>query len=436
MLETAIIGAGPYGLSIAAHFRRRGIAFRIFGRVMDSWRAHMPKGMCLKSEGFASNISDGEGEFTLAQFCSERGIEYSDSGIPVRLDTFSAYGLAFKERMVPELEEKLVTSIERMSDGYRLALDTGESFSARQVVLAVGITHFEYTPPNLAGLPPELVSHSFRHHDLEPLRGRDVVIIGGGSSATDIAGLLHEAGVNVQLVSRRTSLKFHGAPQIGKPRWWWQQLQRPQSGIGPGWRLRFFADAPMVFHYLPESLRLEAVRRVLGPSGAWFIKDKVIGRVPLHLGCTPERVEIHNGRVRLQLRSEDGSERELLADHVIAATGYKVNLDRLQFLSSDIRSKLKLVAGSPALSTGFESSLPGLYFAGIAAANSFGPVMRFAFGAAFAARTITRAVSKSRHVSAPVSPAGRHELHEIKVPQKPENTTREKAGAASQGSSR
>ncbi|MFZ0319640.1 MAG: NAD(P)-binding domain-containing protein [Candidatus Sulfotelmatobacter sp.] len=436
MLETAIIGAGPYGLSIAAHFRRRGIPFRIFGRVMDSWRAHMPKGMCLKSDGFASNISDGEGEFTLAQFCAERGIEYSDSGIPVRLDTFSAYGLAFKDRMVPKLENNLVTCIDRIVDGYRLALDSGEIFTARRVVLAVGITHFEYTPPNLSGLPPELVSHSFRHHDLEPFRGRDVVVIGGGSSATDLAGLLHEAGVNVQLVSRRTSLKFHGAPQIGKPRSWWQQLQRPQSGIGPGWRLRFFADAPMVFHHLPESLRLEAVRRVLGPSGAWFVKDKVIGRVPLHLGCTTQRAEIHNGRVRLQLRSDDGSERELLADHVIAATGYKVSLDRLQFLSSDIRSKLKLVAGSPALSTGFESSLPGLYFAGITAANSFGPVMRFAFGAAFAARTITRSISKSRHVSAPVSPAGRHELHEIKVPQKPENTTREKAGAASQGSSR
>ena len=37
MLETAIIGTGPYGLSIAAHFRRRGIPYRIFGRPMDSW---------------------------------------------------------------------------------------------------------------------------------------------------------------------------------------------------------------------------------------------------------------------------------------------------------------------------------------------------------------------------------------------------------------
>lgn len=431
MLETAIIGAGPYGLSIAAHFRRRGIPFRIFGRLMDSWRAHMPKGMCLKSDGFASNIYDPNGEFTLSHFCAQQGIEYSDSGIPVRLDTFSAYGLAFKERMVPELEDKLVTSLDRLPDGFSVGLDTGENFTARRVVLAVGITHFEHLPAELANLPPEFLSHSFRHRDLEPFRGRNVVVIGGGSSATDLAGLLHEAGAAVQLVSRRTSLKFHGAPQVGKPRSWWRQIQRPQSGIGPGWRLRFFADAPMAFHYLPESLRLEAVRRVLGPSGAWFAKEKVMGRVSLHLGCTPQRAEIQDGRVRLHLRAEDGSESEILTEHVIAATGYKVDLERLQFLSSQIRSKLAVVNGAPVLSSSFESSMPGLYFAGIAAANSFGPVMRFAFGAGFAARTLTRAISKSRvRQSASISISNR-ELQEIKVPEQ-----REKAGAASQGSIR
>jgi thioredoxin reductase len=432
MLETAIIGAGPYGLSIAAHLRHGGIPFRIFGRVMDSWRAHMPKGMCLKSDGFASNIYDPDGEFTLSRFCSEQGITYSDSGLPVRLDTFSAYGLAFRERMVPELEDKLVTSLDRLPDGFRLSLNTGETLTARRVVLAVGITHFEYIPPDLANLPPEFISHSFRHHDLEAFRGRSVVVIGGGSSATDLAGLLHDAGAEVQLVSRKSSLKFHGAPQVGQPRSMWQSITRPHSGIGPGWRLRFLADAPMAFHYLPESLRLEAVRRVLGPSGAWFAKEKVMGKVPLHLGCSPDRADIQNGRVRLHLRGTDGSESEILTQHVIAATGYKVNLDRFPFLASAVRSRIKVVNGSPVLSSNFESSMPGLYFAGLTAANSFGPVMRFAFGAGFAARTVTRALSKSRvRNSVPVSVPSRHELHEVKVPEQPE-----KAGAASHGSRR
>ncbi len=148
MLETAIVGAGPYGLSIAAHFRRRGIPFRIFGRPMDSWLNHMPKGMMLKSDGFASDIYDPEKAFTLRQFCAERGIQYADTGVPVQLDTFSTYGLAFRDRMVPELEDKLVANIDRAPGGFALRLEDGETFQARKVVLAVGITHFEHVPEN------------------------------------------------------------------------------------------------------------------------------------------------------------------------------------------------------------------------------------------------------------------------------------------------
>ena len=46
--EVAVIGAGPYGLSLAAHLRARGIDYRIFGKPMDTWNAHMPKNMTLK----------------------------------------------------------------------------------------------------------------------------------------------------------------------------------------------------------------------------------------------------------------------------------------------------------------------------------------------------------------------------------------------------
>jgi len=406
MLNTAIIGAGPYGLSIAAYLRRRGIPFRIFGRTMDSWLAHMPKGMMLKSDGFASNIYDPDDAFTLAQFCRERGIPYADAGLPVRLDTFTAYGLAFRDRMVPELEDRLVSSVERLQYGFKLRLEDGELLEAGTVILAVGITHFDYVPENVASLSSEFLSHSALHREVEPFRGRDVVVIGGGASALDLAGLLGEAGANVQLVSRAKELKFHSQP-TGKPRSRWQQIRHPQSGLGPGMRSRFFADAAGAFYYLPERIRLEAVRRSLGPSGGWFIRDKVIGKMPLHLGCTPQRADVQNGKVRLTLRAEDGSEREIVTGHVIAATGYRVNMERLQFLSPEIRSNVKSLNRAPILSSSFESSIPGLYFAGVSAANSFGPVMRFAFGAGFAARTITHALEKSLSRAVASVPAAR-----------------------------
>lgn len=393
MINVAIVGAGPYGLSIAAHFRHRGVPFRIFGRPMDSWLSHMPQGMMLKSDGFASNIYDPDSEFTLRRFCTERGIEYSDTGLPVRLETFAEYGLAFRERMVPELEDKLVVRLDYTPGGFALRLDNGETLTARRVVLAVGITNFACVPHALTQLPPEFLSHSFCHHQLEKFRGRSVAVIGGGASALDLAALLDDAGAQVQLISRRCSLKFHSMP-TGKPRSLWRRIRRPQSGLGPGLRSWFFSNAPAVVHFLPERLRLHLVRTTLGPSGGWFVKQKVIGEVPLLLGHTPYTADIQNGRLRLRLLAEDGTKRDVFTEHIIAATGYKVALERLAFLSPQIRSKLETADGAPVLSSSFESSVPGLYFVGLAAANSFGPLMRFAFGAGFAARNVTHTMMK------------------------------------------
>lgn len=394
MQEIAIVGAGPYGLSIAAHLRKRGLPFRIFGPPMDTWISHMPKGMCLKSDGFASDIYDPDRAFTLKQFCAERGIPYADMGIPVRLETFTEYGLAFRDRLVPELENKQVVGIKSTPDGFALTLDTGETFSARRVVLAVGVTHFEYLPDNLAHLPAQFLTHSAKHREVSAFKGRKVVVIGGGASALDLAGLLHEAGANVELVARKKELKFHTKP-TGTPRSWWKKLRHPDSGLGPGMRSRFFANAPWAFQFLPESVRIDVVKRTLGPSGGYFIHDMVVGKVPMHLGYTIEGAEVQGSNVHLQLRSQDGTPKEVVTEHVIAATGYKVDLKSLNFLSDELRARIQTGGGSPILSRGFESTVPGLYFAGLAAANSFGPVMRFAFGAGFAAKRISAALAQA-----------------------------------------
>jgi hypothetical protein len=407
--QVAIVGAGPYGLSIAAHLRARGIAFRIFGFPMHSWRTQMPKGMLLKSEGFASSLYDPDRSFTLQHFCEEQGHAYEDLGLPIPLDVLAAYGLSFQERFAPELETKEVASLERSSDGFLLRLEDGEMVFARAVVIAVGISHFHYTPENLVGLPAEFLSHSGDHHDLDRFKGRDVTIIGSGASAVDLAGLLHECGAEVRLVARRSSINFHSRGVV--QRTFLERLRAPMSKIGPGWRSILYTDAPLLFHYLPQALRSRIVATHPPAAPGWFMKDRVQGKIPLMLGCAPLRAKIQSERLQLDIVDLNGRQQSLTTEHLIAATGYKVDLRRLSFLPEQLRLKVRSVDNAPVLGPDFQSSVAGLYFVGPTSANSFGPAMRFIFGAEFAARQIAAHVGtsvsrKSTTIRVPARAAG------------------------------
>ncbi len=388
--DVAIVGAGPYGLSLAAHLNDQNVDFQIFGEPMQFWRDHMPKGMQLKSDGFASNLYDPKNSYTLRRYCQEQGLNYRDTMLPVELDTFVKYGIAFKTRFVPHLRTNNVLNIDKISNSFSLRLDNDDIVTAKSVVVAAGIRQFRHIPPCLTALSSQYVTHSSEHHDLASLRNRDVVVLGAGASATDIAALLHDNGANVQLVAREQVVRFHSGGDTDRSLF--QKLRHPSSGIGPGLRARFYCDAPWLFHHLPENLRLLAVRRTLGPAGGWFMRDRVIGRIPLLVGSSLEDAKVKSNRVHLRIRGTEGALHELVADHVIAATGYKLDLQRFDFLAAEIYSGLKAVDHTPVLSSSMESSVPGLYFMGAIAANSFGPVMRFAFGARFAAARIAQAL--------------------------------------------
>src|SRR6478672_1268411 len=157
--DVAVIGAGPHGLSLAAHLAARGIDFRVFGKPFNTWAEHMPKNMMLKSDGFVSNLSSPAANSTLKAWCARNNIPYADEGLPVPLDTFLAYAGSFRKRFVPMLEETDVVSLQRDGEDFTLALETGERLKARNVVLAIGITSFAYTPPVLAQLSPDHLSH-------------------------------------------------------------------------------------------------------------------------------------------------------------------------------------------------------------------------------------------------------------------------------------
>ncbi len=332
--------------------------------------------------------------FTLEAYCKEKGIPYSRRGLPVPLEVFSSYGMEFQKRFVPELENQLATSLQRSVDGFLVGLEDGRQFSARRVVMAVGLTHYSYTPPELAALPEEFLTHSSKHHSVERFSGRDVAVIGGGASALDLAALLHLAGAHVQVIARKPVIRFHDPPEKVEPSLF-NQLRSPITGIGRGWKLVFCTFAPLAFHKLPQNTRLDAVRRILGPAPCWFTKEQVVGKVGLNPGFNVTEVRVQNNKATLQLVDSTGGRRTLTADHVIAATGYRVDLRRLTLMDSDLQSHLRSVENTPVLSSNFESSVPGLYFVGASAANSFGPLLRFAFGAGFTSQRLSNHLAKS-----------------------------------------
>jgi cation diffusion facilitator CzcD-associated flavoprotein CzcO len=383
-----IIGAGPYGLSTAAHLRARNVGFRIFGKPMANWQHKMPRGMRLKSEGFASNLADPDDRYTLAAYCAHEGVPYEDEGLPISRESFIDYGRAFQQRFVPEVEDRAVISLRRSGDGFAVQLDDGEIVAADKIIVAIGVSDFVYLPPVFAGMPAELVSHAARHEDIAMFRGREVAVIGGGSSAIGIAALLHEAGAAVQLITRRAELPFHSPPELDRSLA--DRLRAPMTGIGPGWRGFFYTQMPQLFHSLPPDLRMRIVSTWLGPAGGWYMRERVVGRVPCLHGYTPPSVDIAEGRVHLRLASADGSQRAVSADHVIAATGYKVDVGTIGFIDDSLRAQIDAASGLPGLSRDFETSVRGLYLVGPAAAYSFGPMFRFVLGARYTARRMAR----------------------------------------------
>jgi thioredoxin reductase len=391
--EIAIVGAGPYGLSIAAHLRGAGLPFRIVGRVMEVWREQMPEGMLLKSDGFASDLSDPRGEFKLHNYCEEKQLPYRATCLPVKLSTFAAYGMEFQRRMVPQVEEAKLVHLERGDGEFLLTLDTGETFAARKVILAVGISYYAYVPPALGALTPEVISHSSQVPRPAVFAGQEVAVVGSGASAIDLAALLHESGAKVTIVSRRRALEFHNKPS-GEKRTLRERLRAPGSGLGPGWPSRLMTEFPHWFRLLPVDKRLELLQRLLSPSGGWPMRERVDGVVKVIPSVTPQAAEMRDSRVVLKLSRDNGDSEQLEADHVIAATGYRVDLRRLPFLSEDLASRIRVVEHMPVLSGNFQSSVPGLYFVGISSAFTFGSMMRFAFGSAYTARRLERHLAR------------------------------------------
>lgn len=395
MHDLLVVGAGPYGLSIASHAAAAGLDVRVFGRTMASWRDHMPRGMLLKSEPWASDLSDPAGRYGLAAYCAREGLP-AEHGRPLPVEHFASYGRWFAERAAPPVDERLIAAVRPGRGGYEARTEDGEVHHARAVALAVGVLPFTEIPRAVRGLGEDHVSHSSHHADLLRFRGQDVTVLGAGQAALETAALLAEQGTRVRILARSPRVRWNSVPPA-RQRPWWESVRAPHTGLGCGWRNKFYASGPGLFRLLPESTRARVAAGALGPAGAWWVRDRVEAGVEIHAGHRVETAELAGGRVQVRTGSAAGDGLCFGTDHIIAATGFRATTHRIGILAPDVRDRLRSLAdGTPYVSDRFETSAPGLFLAGLTTASSFGPAMRFVYGASFTAERLVRGVE--RHV--------------------------------------
>lgn len=390
--DSTIIGAGPYGLSAAAHLRTiKGLEVRVFGEPMSFWSGNMPAGMFLRSNWTATQIASPNDELTLEAFQAERKKSF---GIPVPIEQFIQYGLWFQSRAVPDLDHRRICRVESGPNGFRVTVEDGEVFDSRRVVVAAGIGQFARRPAEFQSLPPALVTHTSEHSDLASFRGKEVLVVGSGQSSLESAALLHEAGAKVQVVGRSrqihwlqgwasTTLHHRMGMTVRK-------LLYAPTDVGPAGISQLLAR-PHLVKRLPRGLQDKLRKRATRPAGARWLVDR-LRNVPITLGCTVLSAVPDGDRARVSL--SDG--RKITVDHVLLGTGFQIDISKYDFLSAELIQRISRVNGFPKLNRDLETSVPGLHILGAPGVYCFGPLLQFVSGTRFASGSLLKAVMNTR----------------------------------------
>ena len=372
--KVAIVGAGPYGLSAAAHLSALGLKPCVFGQPMDFWANGMPAGMLLRSPREASTISDPRSALTLEAYETVSGTQPAKR---VAWETFVSYGKWFREQLECQFDQRNVREVRRNSSGFHITLADGSELSSERVVVAAGIGPFRKIPQTFSQLSPKSASHCYDGSKFSGL-GKRVAVVGAGQSALESAAILHETGVEVEVIARIHELRWIGMHkrlhQLGIV----SKMFYSKHDIGPIGISRLVAY-PNLMYRVPMGLKDRIRTRAVRSAGAPWLIPRLQG-VKISTGRSVVSARDIAGEVQLVL--DDGTERRV--DHVLLATGYNVDISRYRFLAPDLVQSVRQLDGYPDVGPGFASSLPGLYFVGATAARKFGPLMYFVTGTEFA----------------------------------------------------
>ncbi len=371
-VDVLILGAGPYGLALAAYAGHLGLDYLLVGEPMAFWKANMPDGMYLRS---ASDWHlDPLGQDTIGAYTAEQGKTTRDVE-PLSRSFYLDYAEWFQRRKQIEPLPELITRLDRTDGGFRATLTSGETIAARAAVLAMGFGSFSHVPADIASLlPPGSYGHTRDEVAFAGLNGQRCLIVGGRQSAYEWAALLHEAGAaEVHIVHR------HPAPAFAVADWSW---------VGP--LVDRMADDPGWYRRLPGAEQ-DAIGQRLYAEGRLKIEPWLQSRLQ------QDGITIWpNEHIVACERSPDGDLRVTLSDgdvvavdRIILATGYKVDLNRLPLLANgNILPCLSMRNGFPVLDEHFQASVPGLFITSMPATQDFGPFFAFTIAARMSARVI------------------------------------------------
>jgi thioredoxin reductase len=395
--NVAVVGAGPYGLAISAHLIAAGVTTRVFGETMGFWRNQMPEGMLLRSEWAGSSIASPGGGFSLDRY---EDIKQKVLSRRIPLDDFIAYGEWFQQQTAPDLDSRLVRKVSTSSEGFRVELEDGEEFQMDRVIVATGLASFSRRPRAFDSVPSDLALHSSKVRQVATFAGLQVLIVGAGQSALELAALLDESGAQVEVIARAQQVRWlsgHGyLRRYGGPL---RKLIYPPGEVGP-LGINWIVEYPDLFRKLPIGYQRRIFQRALRPAGSAWLRPRVTN-VTLTPGREVIAATTASNRVRLTL--DDGTTREV--DRVILATGYQIEVDCYPLLDPALAASVRRRNGAPVLVDGFDSSVPGLHFAGAAAADSFGPLLRFVAGTGYTARAITKYIQPTIKIWPGVRPS-------------------------------
>jgi cation diffusion facilitator CzcD-associated flavoprotein CzcO len=372
MKQLLIIGAGPYGLALAAYAKHHKMDFLLVGRPMEFWHRHMPRGMYLRS-GTDWHL-DPLAIYTFDVFLAEKKINPEQAN-PIPVAFFQEYAQWFQEKYDLQAQLALVHALRKIDGGFEAQLESGARVAAVNVVAALGFGFFKNIPGELAKkIPTGRYSHTCDTVDFDFLRGRNCLIIGGRQSAYESAALINENGGGEIHISHR-----HAAPKFASSDWSWTRDLVRATAQNPGWFRRLSITEQEVIRqrfWAEGRLKLEPW---LGPR---------IAKANIHLRPNTTLVdcrELPDGR--LQARLDD--EAAFNIDHIILATGYRVDMSRVPYLSTgNILPGLNIIDGYPALDESFQANLAGLFFTGLPATRDFGPFFGFVVGSTVTAKII------------------------------------------------